>query len=517
MTGAPAAGAERSRWAPSAGIVLTGLAGLIALARLRTWDEPPAPDPPIYAVIAHELRSGRWLYVDVWDHKPPAIHVSYYLAETVAGYGLGQIYLLSVGAAVLTLVGVYAAGRALGGRAGGLWAAGFWALIWGDVWVQGNQPTPEAFISACLVGALALLAAPGRGRALAAGVLVALAVLYKPVAAMPGVALLVARVIAPPRAMPRRRALAEVGLTVGAAGVVAGAVLGYFAASGRLRALLDAVVVYNRFFAGSLTANLGDGVTPARLFPSALSGLWPLGALAVPGLGVGLRWGPRSAWGLVAAYLIATPFAIALAGRFSIHYYQLWLPPLALAAGGALGVVLSQPVARSRRWAWLAGTGVALLLLAYQLPVYARSAAEWSRIKHGEHYLVMTRLGRELDGLLAPGETFYTWLTEPLLYFVSRRSPPSGLFLVNPLVYGPLAATLTARALRDLEQRPPELLVAPAAALGRPWPAHPILAWLHARYRPLPGDPVREGVVALYARRGGALEARLAGGARPAP
>jgi hypothetical protein len=248
-----------------------------------------------------------------------------------------------------------------------------------------------------------------------------------------------------------------------------------------------------------------------------LTSLLPLGALALPGVVTGLRWGPRSAWALLGAMLVATPCAIALSGRFAIHYYQLWLPPLVMAVGGALGVLTSRANGRWRRSALMAGTGVALLLLAFQLPLYARSAAEWSRIKHGEHYLFMARLGRELDGLLAPGETFYGWINEPLLYFVSRRSPPSGLFLVNPLVYGPLAASLTARALRDLEQRPPELLVAPAAALGRPWPVHPILAWLHAHYRPLPGDPVREGVVALYARRGGALEVRLAGGARPTP
>jgi hypothetical protein len=40
-----------------------------------------------YAVIAHEMLDGKQLYSDLWDHKPPGVHVTYAVAELLAGYG----------------------------------------------------------------------------------------------------------------------------------------------------------------------------------------------------------------------------------------------------------------------------------------------------------------------------------------------------------------------------------------------------------------------------------------------
>jgi 4-amino-4-deoxy-L-arabinose transferase-like glycosyltransferase len=106
----------------------------------------------IYAVIAHEMLGGRALYSDLWDHKPPAIYVTYAAAELIPGNGRDSIFLLNVAAAVATLLACYFAGSAVGdGRIGGVIAAGLWALASGDLALQANQPNTRVFLSIELV------------------------------------------------------------------------------------------------------------------------------------------------------------------------------------------------------------------------------------------------------------------------------------------------------------------------------------------------------------------------------
>ena len=93
-------------------LALGALAGLIAVLRLHTYDEPLNVDITGYAVTSHEMLSGRHLYSEAWDHKPPAIYVTFALAERLWGYGNAEIYGLNVTAAIITLIGVYAAGSA---------------------------------------------------------------------------------------------------------------------------------------------------------------------------------------------------------------------------------------------------------------------------------------------------------------------------------------------------------------------------------------------------------------------
>src|ERR1700737_4638261 len=110
-------------------IILVALFGLIVFTRLHTYREPLERDITTYAVIAHEMLSGKALYRDLWDHKPPTIHVTYAAAELVAGYGRDSIFLLNVVAAIATLLACYLAGSASGrGPVSGLVAAALWAL-----------------------------------------------------------------------------------------------------------------------------------------------------------------------------------------------------------------------------------------------------------------------------------------------------------------------------------------------------------------------------------------------------
>src|SRR5437667_2021107 len=142
---------------------LVGLCALILSLRLHTYSEPLERDLTSYAVIAHEMLNGKNLYSDLWDHKPPAIHVTYAAAELIAGYGRNSIILMNVAAAIATLLACYFAGSAGGrGPLAGLVAATLWTLASGDLAIEGNQPNTEVFLNALLTAAFAIFARSGK-------------------------------------------------------------------------------------------------------------------------------------------------------------------------------------------------------------------------------------------------------------------------------------------------------------------------------------------------------------------
>ncbi len=506
-------------------IILVALALLIAGARLHTYDEPLERDIASFAVVGHELVLGRALYSEIWDHKPPAIHATFAAAEWLVGYGRHAVYLLGLAASLVTLVGVYATVLAVEGRGPALWAAAFWAVVSGDLWLQANQPNTEVFINACLIWAFALLVRArggGRelGRFLAIGALLALASTYKYVVITHALLLSAAHLAWPPDGPAgRRRAAAGVAMIIAVGVVTWAGTAGYFGATGRAQAFNEAVFVYNRAYAGSLLANLREAVRLRRLAPWVLEVAIPLVVLTLVGVVVGLVRGLRRPWRLWIAFAVGTELAVALPGRFYPHYFQLWLPLVAVAAGWAIGEL--GRLARPRAWvAHLVGAGTLVLLLAFELPQYQLTAQDWSRAKYGPDFVASQKLGRDLATLLRPDETLFEWGAEPDLFFESGRRPASGVFYIYPLGAPAFTAGMNARIVADLDRQPPEVLVLarwtmpPGWSAGRPeiWSLGPALEWASTRYRPLPGDLGGSDFL-VFIRRGGRVEQRVDRGA----
>jgi 4-amino-4-deoxy-L-arabinose transferase-like glycosyltransferase len=490
---------------------LLGLCALVFFLRLHTYDEPLERDMTTYAVIAHEMLDGKKLYSDLWDHKPPAIHVTYAIAESVAGYGRDSIFLMNVAATLATLLACYFAGSTAGaGRMGGLVAAALWTITSGDLAIQGNQPNTEVFLNAFLAAAFVVFVRREKGGlglrgAVLAGVLLATASLYKQVVAVEAALLAFAYFVLSP-ATERKKALAEVALIAAIGAIAWLLVFGYFASQGRAQAFIEAVFTYNRWYSGNIWANLSHALSKPAMSMHALAPLLLMGILSAAGMISGLVFGPRRPWILLFAFAAATHIAVLMPGHFYAHYYQLWLPPLSIGAGWTVALLKRILPVRFSRLSYGVAAAACLILAAFELPYYRLSATSWSEQKYGNLFSETDRLAYGIDKLLPPAETFYEWGNESGFYFTSGRRPASGIVFVNPVLAGPIAAKLSQRLLCDLEQTKPDLVVINYQNLARPGHLvhNPVLNWFAQNYRPFS----EANMFLLLVRKGGELDRR---------
>ena len=485
-------------------LILFGLAALIVFVRLHTYNEPLERDITTYAVIAHEMLGGRAIYADLWDHKPPAIHLTYAAAELIAGYGRDSVFLINVAGALAILLTCYFAGAAAGGgRAGGLIAATIWAVASGDVALEGNQPNTELFLNVCLgLAFLVFLRTDRRGlsvrHSVLAGLLLALASFYKPIAIAQAAALSFVYVAWPPADCLRKRALGHVAIIAAVGACAWLLVFGYFWTVGSGQAFADAVFTYNRYYSQSGHAN------PSPIWPDSMAVIIPFAILAAAGLVLGLIAGPRRHWILLSAFAVGTHIAVVLPGWLFPHYYQLWLPLLAISFGWFIALLQRLLPMPLRLWVPYTVAAVAVATLTVlQMPYYAAPPEVWSLKKYGGIFVETERLGREIPELLSPDETFYEWGKETGLYFTSQRRPPSGIMLAHPLMEGPVAVPLCRRLLHDLNLTRPELIVV-SDEIFRATQGHPVMNFIEAHYRPFS----RKQPFLLFARKGSMLDRR---------
>lgn len=468
--------------------ILLGLMALIlAGARWHTRHEPLQDDLTLYAVIGHELNAGRALYSDLWDNKPPAVYAVYAFADRCFGETWRAVYAINLFFALIVLAACY--------RAGGVWAALFWTVVAGDLYLEGNQPNTELMMNACLTAAAALLwwtRGDSRRHAINAGVLMGLACLFKPIAVFPAFALTITSV--------RWRDAA-----IAAAGVIA-AVCAYFALTGRWAVFAASVVTYNQALAvhGAWAGSPFHRLC-ALFSPGFLTSVLPNGAwrpwLLLSGLSLlGMAWGwleEDGRWRAWLAWAAGTWVAIALPGYFFPHYFQLGIPVLCIGAAWL--------VADPRFGRWAGAITVALLLLL-ERDAFRLSPEDSSRVLWGDRFVIERDAARQLAQQLPAGETFYQWGTASGLYFYSGRRPPSGAVWQPSVVEGPLAATLSARVVRDLERTPPLWIVTTRRALAETPPASPVFQWMRAHYRPRP--QAIDGVFFVFERMPAVASAR---------
>jgi 4-amino-4-deoxy-L-arabinose transferase-like glycosyltransferase len=531
------------------GAALLAMSVLIACARLHTLHEPLDPDLQTYAAMGHEIVSGKRLYTDVWDVKPPGLYVTYAVGELVAGYGDREVWFLGTMSALATLLGVYAAGAALGRKAG-LVAAAFWTALNAVLVIQANQPNSEVFINAATIAGFALLVRhPGErrawARALAIGALLAIGSTYKPVVVFLAFFLAVAHVLAPPRSLSRTDALVEVGLMGVAAAVVWGLIFGYAAVTGQTEIYWATNVTLNRHRGGGILFNLYRYLREGKIVPPGLLFLLPLVAFVIAGAFVGLRRGPRRVWIFFLALQAGVHVMIFSQGTaFHPHSYQMWLPTLAVGAGWAMATLAADPRLREgapwkRHLGAVSAALTLVLVLGHEVPNYFQPAEEWARRKYGNDVIEDPPFARAVAGLLRPSETLFEYGDGAVFYYYGHLRPTTPtLWFSHNLALTSVGRRLSEMTLARLEDAPPDLFIVHATEVRAPapvpasspglalrllaggletdahvaWDKHPVYEWAMSNYRPWPQDDhlaVKSARYEVFVRQGSDLERRL--------
>lgn len=507
-------------------LVLLLFALLLAITRLRTLTEPPETDLAVYSVIGRELVAGRKLYSDLWDIKPPAIYWLYACAATFTSSGPWMRYWLWIIPSVATMLGVYRLAQILAhNRTGGVWAAFAWTVLSQHLELQANQPNTEVFLNAVVVWAMVVLLLPRthsspyaflRSR-LTGGGLFGVGLLLKPVIAPWVCASILIEATHPRNQFPVTPQAANrlswsllqtiVVFSAGVAFPIAAAItVIYFQKS--FSEFLEIMFRWNPWYAQNPLQNIFEAYLPVNLLPIEMRDLIPwvfAAALACSVLMAKRR--NHSLWHIVCAVTLL-PAVIGLPGRWYPHYYQLWLPWLAILLPVA-GVRLRRSLSKQVGALWVGALIVVTIGRAWTFGgELLHSPVEWSLGKYGPCFVNEETLGKRIAHILTPTETFFVWGNTPTLYEASSKRPPTGVFFVIPLLYGPTTETLSLRTLHQLERTNPELLV--INMLDNPAPAsHPVVQWFNNNYAPHPllesGDPKFR----LYCRKGGALSTRL--------
>lgn len=470
----------RRRAAASSIVILVPLAVWIVQLQRYWLSGPLDRDLSVYFVVAHRLLSGETLYRTIWDHKPPAIHLAFAGAELLFGYSKGSILFLGAGCAIGTLIAIFFLVRSAAGWLAGTLAALVWACLALSPAFEANQPNTEPFISLLSTIGIVLWLSRSRSAHKVAAIAFSAATLFKPVAILLPLGLAAGLLLAGELSLREgiRRLLWLLIATLAAWGLTAG----WFALHGDFEAFYRAVFLYNSHYSGSVSENLAGLVETRNLLPLKVRFIAPILYFVALSALLQLWWGARGrSLGLIGACLGAL-IAIALPGRFYLHYYQLILPPLILLFGASLAP-LRPPVARLRAILFPVAALAVALVGKVELLSPTRAAPGLGDPLFNQPHKDAQRVGEAIGGLLKPGDAVYEFGAEPAIYYFAKTEPFIPVLHYKALLEGPDSTEFTKRTLAVLEERVPRWVVVEDSALADAGWEHPIIAWFRREYR----------------------------------
>ncbi len=523
MNGPETSALKRAPTGRKATIGLMLMALVICAMRLPSLYEPIEHDMATYMVIGWEMLHGRTIYSEVWELKPPLISLTCSAGILAFGYEEHTIFILGLFVSILTLLGVYFAALNLGGRMAAVLAALFWTVIQADVRIQANLPNAEVFVNVSLVFALGVLLRWQNvfncvkwKRALLVGALFAAASMYKQLAFVFAAFLGIAHLFSP---QPKKRfyevlIMASVGILTWATFFV------FLFVAGIYEDYVDCGIRFIQGYAGNQWMNITNGWALQNLAPHFVLFMAPLALLTVCAFWFKYRTHRRNVMLLVSAAL-AAQIAMSLPGHFYPHYYQYWMPVLAIGAGWGGEALLSRwPRTGARKIAYIVMGVVVTSISVYELSYYRMTPTQWSRMKYGSLFISARKLAPTIEFFLKDNETFYNWGAESALYIYTKRPIPTSIFHFYPLLYDtPVREKFSRSTIDELKETRPEMAVifkgaTPEAHSFFDLRMQPVLKWVYDNYVPIPyGNKEFE----LRALKGGSLEKRLEEGTASMP
>ena len=399
------------------------LAALILLSLATRWLSLAVDvvdlDETCHIVGSWQLMRGGLLYTDFVDNKPPLLYAYYAAAQALGGRGLFAVHLLTALCVVpLTALAVSACYRTR--RTGMIAALTF--LLYSAAFIGHDMLATNAEILMVLPASWAIVLMREEDwtaelwRAVAAGLLLGTAVLFKPQIATWIVAPLVV-LLRPGAVRPRRERLFAAGALIAAAIVPGLCALLYFWVRGGLGAFVYWAGPHNLWYADNpmtlveAARRFGGTAIPFLLVTSPLWIGWSRG-YSLPQ--------PRHWQVLVTALVVASVPPVLLGFRFFPHYFIQLYVPLALASAPWLEQQLT-PISRVGRMviAWtatvVAGFAVANALLYFgPFQVY--------RERDPVFHAVAERL---VSDPCARGGSVFVWGWAPMIYYFAGLPPAS--------------------------------------------------------------------------------------------
>lgn len=451
-------------------------------------NEPLDRDISAYAVVGREILNDRPLYSDLWDHKPPGIHLIFAGATFLVGPGVPAVLLVNVAFSVLALAGLMIAGHQMAGRSGAILSGVLWVVVGADLGLQANQPNVELPLNACVAWAMAASLgwhSRSAGKiALTTGGLTAGGLLLKAVVAAPLGFLAAVDVAETWRRKGTRIAAAFLvrwifAVICGLVPVIAWCV---FNAGGE--AVWDALVRYNLAYRQStMLSNLQEFLRVGNHL--ATSSVAVIGLLSIAGV-AGLTRLDSPTRRRILAVILGSAVAVAAPGRFHPHYYQLFLPPLVLASAVGFRKSLIRPgVLRFAAVTMLVALGL------FHVHYLRLPPDEWSRRKYGGVFLDERRLAGCVSAYVKPGDYFWQLGPQPGIYLLTETVPASGVIYDYPLLPGsPVRNRLAGRVIAELTENPPRLVLVRTKDMRKV--DSRINAWIRLNYQPVTdGCPVQ--------------------------
>jgi hypothetical protein len=342
-----------------------GIAAAVVLflfLRLPSLVEPHwYGDEGIYAAVGEQMASGELLYVDTWDHKPPAIYVLYALTSGFQGLQLPVLKLINILAGLATLFLMLKVAQQLWqsqakvsvvvSRVLSLAAVFVLAVIFGGTSVEANTVNAENFFIPMVLAAVWVYLRFGQARPVRAaaisGLLLGIAVLFKfhpllDAAALGWFILLAALKFKSGKYLPTVSSIlaATKRLVVYGLAIVLpfAMVTGYYMLIGQFQAFFGSVVSYNFGYSGEFNASgLGFLFLPDTFTVRIILTFAAVLLLSV----LQLSGKVKLVWGFTILWLIVALFGAKLSGRPYAHYFMQVVIPLLLSVMMIMGMQFS--------------------------------------------------------------------------------------------------------------------------------------------------------------------------------
>jgi len=457
-------------------------------------------DQGIYAVIGEGILHGQMPYRDLWDFKPPGIHLVYALAQALFGRSMTAIRLLEVAGLLASVAAWIRLGDVFFGlKRVGLLGAALAALIHAqlDFWHTAQPETFGGFLTAWALLFTARATQRGRhpsdGRAggiaqwaewAAVGFLFGCAALLKP--PLGGGALVcVAYLVRAERDRSERlrRALAPL-LAAGLASVIPiGLCALWFRLGGAWQALHWTMF---DFTPGYTKLGWEDRSAPQMFYQALHEGFFRFSALAGAGVIAAAVIAPmhsreREGMFLVLGVMSVHFAGIAMQGKFFPYHYGATLPLIAFLAGlglyklwrrcltGGAGGVLAYAsfiVVAAAMWepardlpgSFWWRSRVRLAYLFGQASFETREMLDRTLYYVADYSLdADRRLAHTVRRLTHAKDPVFIWGFEPVVYWLAERKPASRFIYDVPQRARWEQAAARAELMRDLRRTPPEV------------------------------------------------------------